>query len=601
MILQALKEYYDRKAADPESGIAPRGWFQGRIDFAIVLTAEGDFRQLDCLQDVKDGRRLSHPCLLPYIGKQALKHTNSGKDANLLWDNATFVLGVGNKGNIKLTSFIAAIRKHLENIDDPAITSVLRFLENGQRDSIIFAPLIRHAQYGEEIRDGRVTLTFRLLNDSHPFVIQRPQIRASISEITEPSKHKGVCLVTGEASQPIELCHLVIKNLYGARKDPNLVSFNLPSFNSFGKDQSANSPVGKTAAFAYTTALNHLTARESKQKLQVGDATVVFWSAKDTDFEKQIPDFFSEPPKDDPDRGVRAVASLFNAVQSGAFVRDVETTKFFVLGMTPFGPRIAVRFWIVDTVSGMAGKIYAYFTDTEIVVPVREKGNWPQRLPLNALLAATANETKYDNKKPNLVRFRNKYYDVKPNLEGDTMRAILEGLPYPQTLLQGAIRRIRAEQEIPYPRVALIKACLNRSNRFHHSKREEVIKVSLDPNNTNIGYRLGRLFAALERIQIEANRGRKLNTTIRSRYYGAASSTPVTVFGTLMNKLNPHHLQKLPEGLRILRKKTLCQIVDGVDGRIAFPAHLVIEDQGRFAIGYYHQMQQFETEQKKGN
>src|SRR3989338_671194 len=107
MILQSLKEYYDRKVSDSESRIAPRGWFQGRIDFVVVLTKEGEFKQLDCEQTIKNGKRLSHSCLLPYIGKQALKHTMSGTDANLLWDNATFVFGIGKNGNKKLESFIA--------------------------------------------------------------------------------------------------------------------------------------------------------------------------------------------------------------------------------------------------------------------------------------------------------------------------------------------------------------------------------------------------------------------------------------------------------------------------------------------------------------
>lgn len=600
MILQALKDYYDRKVNDPASGIAPRGWFQGRIDFIIELTSDGTFKELYSEQTIKNNKPVSHSCLLPYIGKQALKHTMSGNDANLLWDNATFVLGLGKNGDKKLASFIVTIKERLGDINDPAVNSVLKFLEHGQRDPNTFAPIVRHFQYGEEIRKGRAYMTFHLAGDEYRFVFQRPSIKNRVSLAFEPSEETGTCLVTGEVDQPIELCHLVIKNLYGALKDPNVVSFNKGAFNSFGKNQSANAPVGKKAAFAYTMALNHLTARESNQKLQVGDATAVFWSERDGNLEKQVGDFFSEPPKDDPDRGVRAVASLFKAVETGAFASDEDVVRFFVLGMTPFGPRIAVRFWIVDTVSGMARKICQHFKDTEIVLPVRDKDNWFRWLPLNALLAATANETKYDNKKPNLVRFRNKFYDVKPNLEGDTMRAVLEGLPYPQTLLQGAIRRIRAEHDISYPRAALIKACLNRSIRFTNSKLEEVIQVSLDSNNTNIGYRLGRLFATLERIQIEANRGRKLNVTIRSRYYGAASSAPVTVFGTLLNKLNPHHFQKLPEGLRVIRKKTLFQIVEGIDGCISFPSHLSLEDQGRFAIGYYHQTQEFDAEQKKG-
>jgi CRISPR-associated protein Csd1 len=115
----------------------------------------------------------------------------------------------------------------------------------------------------------------------------------------------------------------------------------------------------------------------------------------------------------------------------------------------------------------------------------------------------------------------------------------------------------------------------------------------------NIGYRLGRLFAALEKIQVEAHRGRKLNTTIRNRYYGAASSNPSVVFGTLVNKLNPHHMAKLPEGLKVIRNKLIGEIVDGVDGHIAFPSHLSLEDQGRFAVGYYHQMQDFYIKKEK--
>ena len=132
MILQALKEYYDRKTADLENGIAPRGWLR-RIDFVIVVTLDGTFKQLDCEQTIKNNKTVSHSCLLPYISKQALKHTMSGKDANLLWDNATFVLGVGKNGDKKLASFIAAIKERLGDINDQGSQFRLKFLEDGQR------------------------------------------------------------------------------------------------------------------------------------------------------------------------------------------------------------------------------------------------------------------------------------------------------------------------------------------------------------------------------------------------------------------------------------------------------------------------------------
>ena len=117
--------------------------------------------------------------------------------------------------------------------------------------------------------------------------------------------------------------------------------------------------------------------------------------------------------------------------------------------------------------------------------------------------------------------------------------------------------------------------------------------MSLNENNTNIGYRLGRLFSTLEKIQQEASPG--INATIRDRFYGAASGTPSTVFGNLM-RLKNHHLAKLKnEGRRVFFEKLLGQIIDGVEAEISFPAHLNLEDQGRFAIGYYHQMQDFFT------
>ncbi len=189
-------------------------------------------------------------------------------------------------------------------------------------------------------------------------------------------------------------------------------------------------------------------------------------------------------------------------------------------------------------------------------------------LPLWLLLRSTALLGKSEN--------------VPPNLAGDVIRCILEGLPYPQTLLASAVRRIRAEQEVTYPRAALIKAYLNRLNPT------ENLAVSLDLENSNTGYRLGRLFAVLEKIQEEAQPG--INATIRDRYYGAASATPVTVFSTLL-KLKNHHLSKLDNKGRVSNfEKLLGEIMGGI---VDFPAHLPLADQGRFAIGYYHQRQDF--------
>jgi CRISPR-associated protein Csd1 len=245
------------------------------------------------------------------------------------------------------------------------------------------------------------------------------------------------------------------------------------------------------------------------------------------------------------------------------------------LGLSPNASRVAVRFWIVDTVAGMATKICRHFEDLRVAHGSKER----DYLSLFRLLASIAVQGKSEN--------------IPPNLAGDTVRAVLEGLPYPHTLLQAAVRRIKAEHDITYPRAALIKACLNRYARFRSQQGEEMA-MSLDTTNINIGYRLGRLFATLEKIQQEANP--KVAATIRDKFYGAASSTPVTVFGNLM-RLKNHHLAKLESpGRRVNLEKLIGEIISEIGD---FPAHLTLEDQGRFAIGYYHQMQDFFTKKSE--
>jgi CRISPR-associated protein Csd1 len=583
MILQSLKEYYDRNPDLP-----PPGWINQKLDFAIVLKSNGDFQQLECLQDVKKNKRIPMPRLVPNIGKQALKHTNSGTDANLLWDNSGFVLGVGKKGALKLESFYNALKEWFPDSNDQGILAVQTFIRNGLKNDAVFSPIINHDEYGQEIQSGKPAITFRLLGDESFFIFERQAVREKLSEsdkIEASDEAQGVCLITGMKNQSIDKCHTVIKGVWGAQKSgATIVGFNSPSFCSYNKDQGANAPTGKTAVFAYTTALNHLLTKDSRQRMQVGDASTVFWAEKPCYFEDQLPDFFGEPPKDDPDRGVRAVESLFKSIDTGALVSDEnQNNRFYVLGLSPNASRIAIRFWIVNTVAGMSDKIKQHFDDLRMVHGPKDRDVFS----LFRMLVSTAALGKAEN--------------ISPNLAGETMRSILEGLPYPQTLLQAAIRRIRAEHEITYYRAALIKACINRSTRFKNPDIKEELQMSLDESNTNIGYRLGRLFASLERIQIRKftqNGGKEPNSTIRDKYYGAASGTPASVFGTLI-RLSKHHLASIDNvGERINFEKLIGEIMNDISD---FPTHLKLEDQGRFAIGYYHQMQNFFTKKIDNN
>ena len=564
MILQALKEYYDRKPDLPRPG------FEGKeIPFVLVLKPDGTPVALNETYEGEGKQRRAKKYLIPQAVKRSV-----GIAANLLWDNPEYVFGVVLKGKPdRVKEQHAAFCKRIEDLGlthDPGIAAVRAFLARDDKLQLLEAL----GSSWEELKKTGANVSFQLAGQTG-LVVEQPSVQAAISagiSGDEPS----LCLVTGE-QDTTERLHTAIKGVWGAQSSgANIVSFNLDAFRSFGKEQGANAPVGKRAAFAYTTALNHLLGKDSRQRLQVGDASTVFWAEKANPLEEQMPSFFAEPPKDDPDRNVRAVESLYRAVHTGAVPVADTQTRFYVLGLAPNASRIAVRFWIVDTVANMAGKICQHFEDTRIVHGPRDR----DALSLFRLLVATATQGKSEN--------------IPPNLGGDLMRAILEGLPYPQTLLQAAIRRVRAEHEITYPRAALIKACLNRATRYQNPEQKEELHVSLDTTNPNIGYRLGRLFAALEKIQQEASPG--INATIRDRFYGAASSTPVTVFGNLM-RLKNHHLAKLEStGRRVQFEKLLGEIMSGIAD---FPPHLPLEDQGRFAIGYYHQMQDFFT--KKTN
>lgn len=530
------------------------------MPFIIEVDAEGNLVQITDTREGAGKKKTAKQFLVP----QGVKKT-SGIATNLLWDNAEYVLGIVTKGKPERVkdqhqAFIEKIYTlPTALLEDTGIKAVLTFLER-----LDLAELEVLAIWDE--LQTNPNLSFKFSGDQY-LVCQRPDLIQYLQQVVgDDSANDSLCLLTG-VTAAIERLHTSIKGVWGTQTaGANIVSFNLDAFNSFGKKQGDNAPVSKQAAFAYSTGLNYLLRKGSPQRIQVGDASTVFWAEKDTSFETQFPSFFSDPPKDEPDKGTKAVKSLYESIQHGLLNSDEGKQRFHVLGLAPNAARIAIRFWETATIAEMAQRLARHFNDLAIV---HGEKTLPH-LPLFRLLLSIATLHKADN--------------IPPNLAGDTTRSILTGHAYPQTLLSAAIRRNRAEQHVSYERAALIKAYLNRNFK-------EGLQVSLDIENTNSGYRLGRLFAVLEKIQEEANPG--INATIRDRYYGAASANPVTVFATLL-KLKNHHLSKMAnKGRATNMEKLLRQIIEGLDSTKPFPSTLKLEDQGRFAVGYYHQRQDF--------
>lgn len=586
MILQALKEYYDRLAADPESGIAPEGWEWKEIPYIFVLDEVGSLVRIEDTRETIGKKPKGKLFLVPQGVKRAVDIS-----ANLLWDNPTYAFGIANtegldakkKSNaisrapFQKAAFVERIKNELPAI--PKTDALLHFLSTVDQTR-----LIQEAAWEDLFKTG-ANLSFRF-NGEMELYCQSQEIREHLDRVRSEKIKDSVCSITGENDQTAIL-HSSIKGVYGTQTTGgSIVSFNFDSVLSYNlgspqqRTQGKNAPVGESAMFAYTTALNRLLARESSQHLLIGDATVVFWSKKKTHFETDFASFFSEPPKDDPSVGTRSLKNLFESPKTGSYLEDEGNTKFYILGLSPNAARISVRFWEVGTISSYAERIRQHFFDLAIVKPPTD----PEFYSLWRILVNVAIQDKSEN--------------IPPNLAGEFMRSIIEGKPYPATVLQQALRRIRSDTEyrVKPVRAALVKAYLNRYQRAHPNNEGKEITMALDTGQTSTGYRLGRLFAVLEKIQEEANPG--LNTTIKGRYYGAACSSPVTVFGTLM-RLKNHHLAKMANKGRVINLERLVgEIISRVDD---FPAHLDLHEQGLFAIGYYHQMQDFFTRKENKN
>ena len=564
MILQALYDYYQRKAADPDPGrrLPAFGLEDKEIPFIVELTAEGrplgitDTRQGDGKK--KQARRYQVP--------KGVKRS-SGVAANLLWDTAEYALGVDTKGKpARVVEQHAAFRQRIAKLPEAARQDIgIRALDGFYAND---GPVALAADPAwPEIVETNPVVTFRLHNDGD-LICQRPAVIAGQGNADEKYGKTACCLVTGQASSA-ERLHTAIKGVWDAQSSgATLVSFNLDAFASYNKEQGDNAPVSPLAAFAYTTALNHLLDRNSRQRIQVGDASTVFWAQRDdAEIEEGFAAIFGEP--DDPDTRAEQVRALLGAVQSGQFGGGRGEALFYVLGLAPNAARVAVRFWHAAPLHEIARKIRQWFDDLKIVRSAKD----PEYPSLFRLLAACAQQGKADN--------------IPPNLGGDIMRAILSGSPFPATWLNAAVLRCRAEQNVSYLRAAVIKACLNRLQRFQANQSlDKELSDMLDLENASPAYRLGRLFAVLERIQEKAINP---NTTIRERYYGAASSSPVSVFTTLL-RLKNHHLAKLGERENVYFERLLGEIMGGLSD---FPKHLSLPEQGRFALGYYHQRQDF--------
>jgi len=590
MILQALTQYYERLLADPSVNISPLGFEQKAIDFLVNITLDGEFSGL---RDLREGSGKKKKGRLTRVPK-GVKRAN-GVASNLLWDTVPYALGhllrvdkekklvYKGKGSDKRldlskskielnkmhkrlpkqkAAFSDKIESTFENCKDDGLKALVRFLSAAD-----FTAVFKHPLW-QEVEESAGNITFAL--DGGELICQRPAVIKAIIAQAKPASGGQICAVTGEEDELARL-HTSIKGVWGAQPSgANIVSFNLDAFRSFGKKQGNNAPIGKQAEFAYTTALNYLLA-STRQRMQVGDASTVFWAKDPSDFEDVFCSCFEQPTKGEESVKYDKIRSLLASVRTGVSPEE-EMRPFYVLGLAPNASRISIRFWYAGNLKEIKERIAQFFEDVKVVKAPHD----PEYLSLLQLLSSTATEGKIDN--------------LPPNVSGDFARAVMMGGNYPRTLLANAVRRCKAEQRVTYARISIIKAFLVRDALFSNSKDKEV-SMALDKTYDNMGYVLGRLFAVLERIQKAAQPG--INKTIRDTYFGAATSSPQITFKRL-GELSIHHLAKIRNGGKsVVWFEQLKQEVYGLIPASGVTNQLNLEDQARFAVGYYHQRQDF--------
>jgi len=577
MILQELNRYYERKISENDTVMPPYGTSVESISFALIIDKEGQ------LQGVDDLREESGKKLIPRkISVPAAVTRTSGIKSNYLWDKSSYVLGADGEGahNQNKQRF-AAFRQHLSLVsgvvDDIGITAIANFL--GLWDCDLTADTI--ARYIPWETVAGANLVFRLEGERGYIHERVPAQKAWMSYLASTEGVSRIrCLITGQENQPLAKVHTPIKGVQGGQMAGGyIVSFNAPAFVSYQRDKA---DIGEGTAFAYTTALNFLLRRGSRQKVVIGDTTIVFWAECRNVAEELFADLFAPNERKrksaetgDDQQTAGQIFDLLNNIRTGKRAVDIvpdldESVRFFILGLAPNSARLSIRFWMVSTVGNLLENIGKHFSQLEIV---RQFDGEPEFPPLWRLLCQTATLGKSEN--------------VLPVLAGGLTKAMLNGGLYPQSLLAAVLGRIRAEREVGYFRAGLLKAFLVRNKQME-------ISMYYDPNRKEAPYLLGGLFAVLEKAQADAIPG--ATATMKDRFFASAPATPARVFPMLL-KNAANHIAKLRKdpartGWGINLEKS---IQDSVAHLANFPQTMSLEEQGLFMIGYYQRMKDFYT------
>lgn len=563
MILKALYDYYQRKSEElPAFGCELK-----EIGFILVIDKDGNFLRFE-------DRRIDKKNASSFLVK---KHAgrSSAPIANLLYDNCSYILGYSTEGDIDSNAkYISVFKAKVEELytklpNNSAVSAIWKFYQKNPAENLLKVqadPLWPEIE--KNLNKKYSTFSFLLEGETTIVAAQKDVINAD--EEKEGNEKEQLCLITGNHGKAVDVTTATM--IAGSQATAKLVAFQVNSgYDSYGKQKGFNAPISQKAEFAYTTALNHILSANSRNKFLVGNRTYLFWGSSNSNGNQETESSifamfgFNDSEEEDPNARIYQIRKVFEGIYSGSIKTDLND-RFYIARLAPNAARIAIVYWAELPLKEFAHTILRHFEDMDIVDTRKEKKPY---MGLKSILAT--------------VTLGGKSSEATPNLPDAVIKSIFQGLPYPDTLYHSCLRRIRAEQSVSITRAAILKAYLNRKYT-----NQKPIQIMLDKENTNQGYLCGRLFAVIDKLQNDANHIH----SIRERYMNAASSTPATVFATILNLSAIHANNLNNEGSRIFYDKLKQEIISKINAD-GFPSHLDLQDQGRFFVGYYQQMQSF--------
>jgi CRISPR-associated protein Csd1 len=568
MIFQSLVSLYERLAAANQ--VPSFGFSREDIGFVINIDRQGNLiGQPEDLRTKTDTKTyLYFTSFVPYSNKVNVRSSGAAKVPNYMVDKADYIFGMS--GSAKKEEHHRYFEKLVHEVSaestDEGVVAVKNFLckWNPKDAQSLESWKEISGPYGKWV-------AFRLQGEAG-FIHERPAVKKLWSQyIAKEVYPEGFCFVDGAWH------HLQPQfEQYKFGSGASLVSFNEIAYESYGKKRGENAPISVKAEFKSAAALKYL-LQNKNQRLRIGDATTVFWTERESiveTFMGQVLNLTAE------DSDAMPVQKFLEAVRTGKMPAEIEhdgEVKFYILGLSLNKARLAVRFWHVCSVGDMLTRLRKHFKNLEME---RSSQRDPEFPGIWRLLKETVRETK----------------NIAPLLGGALTRSILTGSRYPENLFQGVLGRIRADQAKKNPstgvsvqnvncvRASVLKAVLRRN----YNKE---VPMSLDPDRKDAAYLLGRLFAVLEKAQLDALG--KVNATIKDRFFTSASAAPATVFPRLL-KLAQHHIEKSQYGY--ISDRRIGEIMEYLN---TFPRRMSLEDQGLFAIAYYQQKNALYAKQAK--